>query len=132
MKAISDASATVTLPDGLVWADELTWIATQYQTEYSIAGALVVDMGTRLAGRPITMTGTETTTWISRADLETLREMASQPGAVCTLTLGAAQHQVMFRLQDEAIEAAPVIAWSEMDGDDWYALTALRLMSVTV
>lgn len=130
MKTIGDGETEITLPDGLVWQDELTWIATQYQAEYSIGGALIVDIGTRLAGRPITLTGQETTAWISRADLMALRDLASRPGAVLTLTLGADAYQVMFRLQEAAIEAEPVVAWAEIAADDWYVLTALRLMVV--
>ena len=47
--------ATIQIPRGLVWVDEHDWTPVESATEYSITGALLVDAGTRLAGRPITL-----------------------------------------------------------------------------
>ena len=56
------------LPSGLVWTDELTWTPVVQSSEYSLTGALLLEISTQLAGRPITLTGQasgrEYTAWI--------------------------------------------------------------------
>ena len=45
----------LTLPGDLIWIDEFQWNPVERATEYAVTGALVVDVGERLAGRPITL-----------------------------------------------------------------------------
>ena len=43
------------LPAGMIWQDEFDWSPALSAQEYSLTGALVIDAGTRQAGRPITL-----------------------------------------------------------------------------
>lgn len=127
---ISDTVTTVSLPDDLQWTDEYAWSAVEQTTEYSVTGALVVDVAERVAGRPVTLVSGDQV-WVSRATLDQLLTLANQPGKVMSLTLADDRvFQVMFRLHAGAgIDARPVLFSAPMAAGDWYTLT-LNLMEV--
>lgn len=127
---LTDTVTTVVLPDDLEWSDEYAWSAVEQATEYSVTGALVVDVAQRVAGRPLTLVSGDQV-WVSRAVLDQLRALADAPGKVMTLTLVDARvFSVMFRLHSGAgIEARPVRFAAPMVDADWYTLT-LNLMEV--
>jgi hypothetical protein len=106
---------TATLSDRLQWSDEYDWSPVEQSTEYSTAGALLVDVGLMLAGRPITLQGAETAAWISRALCDTLAAWAALPGITLTLTLRGVAHQVMFDHAQKGFEAKPI--WRLSDGE---------------
>lgn len=119
-------TVVATLPRGMVWADELDWLATQQTAEYSTTGALLLDAGTRQAGRPITLAAADDAGWITRAALLSLR--ALDPLATYTLTLsGGATHTVRFAPGGEPITAHPV-GRPELPGAATYYVATLRLI----
>lgn len=131
----------LTLPDGLAWSDEFAWSATAQATDYSLTGALIVEVSTRQAGRPITLIGQSSgrahTAWITRADLLTLRALLETAGAEHTLTLHDARTFSVIARHDGAgpLEAEPLPKVASFlpanpDDDDWYVLKALRLLEV--
>lgn len=83
----SGGGSVLALPNGLRWLDEYHWSPVVAEVGYSLTGALVLEHGQRLAGRPITLTGGATWAWITRAQLELLRASMMQASAVYTLTL---------------------------------------------
>ena len=87
---------TAHLSDRLHWADEFDWSPVDQATGYSTRGALLVDVGLKLAGQPITLDGTSTNTWISRALCDTLKAWAALPGAQFDLVLRGITHPVIF------------------------------------
>ncbi len=127
---LGDGVTSITLPDDLEWSDEYAWSAVEQSAEYGVTGALVVDVGARLKGRPITLTGRDYA-WVTRATLELLRALANTPGLALTLTLADARaFNVMFRLQDgPGVEAAAVRFAAPMAADDVYTIT-LNLMEI--
>jgi hypothetical protein len=59
-----------------------------------------------------------------------LRSWAAVAGREMTLTLRGASYQVIFRHQDgAAIEAEPIVHYSDVDGADSYKIT-LRFMEI--
>ena len=72
---------TATLSDRLQWSDEFDWSPVEQATAYSTTGALLVDVAVKQAGQPITLEGTDTNAWISRALCSTLKAWAALPGA---------------------------------------------------
>lgn len=50
-------ATTLALPDTLAWSDELDWTPQVQSSEYSLTGALIVETATKLAGRPIELSG---------------------------------------------------------------------------
>lgn len=127
---LTDGVSPLTLPDDLQWTDEYAWQPIDQTAEYSVTGALIIDVGARQAGRPITLSSGGDV-WITRADVDVLRAWASTPGQTLTLTLADARvFAVAFRHQDApALEAEPVLFMAPMDAGDWYVLT-LKLMEI--
>lgn len=104
-----------TLSDRLQWTDEYDWSPVEQSTEYSTSGAMLVDVGLKLAGRPITLEGTDTAAWINRATCDTLQAWAKLPGIELTLVVRGMAHTVMFDHAKKAFSARPI--WKLLDGE---------------
>ena len=105
---LSHAGTTLALSDRLAWTDEFGWSPVEQSTEYSTTGALLVHVATKLAGRPITLEGKETATWISRATCQALEAWAALPGAEFELVLRGVPRVVIFDQARTGFEAAPL------------------------
>lgn len=78
----------IQIPRGMVWSDEFDWNPREASSEFSIGGALLLDVAVRLAGQPITLTGDDDAGWIPRSRLIELHALcAEQPDATHLLTL---------------------------------------------
>ena len=106
---------TAHLSDRLHWADEFDWSPVDQATGYSTRGALLVDVALKLAGQPITLDGTSTNTWISRALCDTLKAWAALPGIQLDLVLRGETHQVIFDHAKGGFSAQPI--WMLLDGE---------------
>lgn len=106
---------TATLSDRLQWSDEFDWSPVEQATAYSTTGALLVDVGLKLAGQPITLDGTDTNAWISRALCSTLQAWAALPGIQLDLVLRGETHQVIFDHAKGGFTAQPI--WKLLDGE---------------
>ena len=68
-----DTGETLALPADLQWQDEMDWNAVaQAAPQRTLSGALVIQQGTKLNGRPVTLAGDWA--WHRRSDLLRLRE----------------------------------------------------------
>ncbi|HCA6600448.1 TPA: hypothetical protein MX174_006696, partial [Pseudomonas aeruginosa] len=98
----------VELGDQFEWVDEFTWDAVAQEQERSLTGALLVQEGTKLHGRPITLRsggGVWTPLWVVR-QLEVLRDQRLR---VMPLVLpDGREFSVIFNRADGApLEAEP-------------------------
>lgn len=127
----------MTLPAGLVWIDEFDWTPVQQSSEYSLSGALMVHSATKLAGRPITLSGqtdgAHHTAWISRTHLLTLKSALDMAGATFTLTLHDARSFTVAA--NGPIKATPLPVYRSLlpadpDDDFWYRLIEIPLIEV--
>ena len=117
------------IPRGMVWVDEHDWIAVAKDTEYSITGALLVDVGVMQAGRPITLSAETDAGWIARSALQQLRALAADPLATYTLTLADGRTFTVMFAGDQPIEATPV-ARPELPADTHPYVATVRLIEV--
>ena len=106
---------TVPLEDGFLWSDEFDWSPVEQATAYSTTGALLVDVAVKQAGQPITLEGTDTNAWISRALCSTLQAWAALPGIQLDLVLRGETHRVMFDHAKGGFSAQPI--WKLLDGE---------------
>ncbi len=122
---------TLTLPDALNWADEYTWSPVQQSKQYTTTGALLIEEATKQSGRPITLEGSEDTTWCTRALVDQLHAWAQTAGIVLTLVLRGVAHQVTFDHERTALQGLPVIFYEDgsIASDDWYVPT-LRFLEL--
>lgn len=129
---LADSGTTLTLHPDLLWNDEHDWHPVEQTTERSITGALIVQSAARQYGRPITLQPEDDgSAWMTQGSLDALRNWAAVPGKVMTLTMRGIARQVMFRHQDGAVAASPVVHYSDVLSGDYYRIT-LRFMEVTV
>ena len=120
----------IQIPRGLVWADEFAWHPVLREAEYSITGALLLDASTRLAGRPITLQGSEDAGWLPRTTLLALYALAENASATHALTLADGRtYTVTFAAGDTPIEAAP-LARPELPPAAWPYIATIRLIEV--
>lgn len=129
MITLDDETTRLVLPAGLLWPDEFTWRAVEQSVTPTLTGALVVEVATRQAGRPITLKSGADFAWITRADLDRLNLWADVPGQILTLTLRDRARAVIFRHQDGAIEAEALLHKDQPALTDYYQVT-LRLMEI--
>lgn len=124
-------TTTLDLPEDLFWNDENSWHPVEQAVQRSITGALIVSSAARQAGRPITLAPEDDrSAWMDRAMLETLRSWAAVPGRTMALTLRGVTRNVIFRHHDGvAVEARPLIHYSDVQPDDFYLVT-LRFMEI--
>ena len=105
---------TAHLSDRLHWADEFDWSPVEPATSYSTTGAFLVDVSLKQAGQPITLEGTDTNAWISRALCSTLKAWAALPGAQFDLVLRGITHPVIFDHAQGGFSAQAI--WRLADG----------------
>jgi hypothetical protein len=128
---LSDGQTTINLNPDLIWSDEFGWHPVEQKVERTITGALIAQSQRRVGGRPITLESeTDNSGWMRRETIEQLRNWAAEPGQNLVLTLHSVPRNVVFRHQDApALDARPVVHFSEMEGTDFYRAT-LRLMEI--
>lgn len=115
-------STTLTLPDTLSWPDEFAWVAVQERREYSITGALIIEVATRQAGRTITLEGGENRAWLQRSDVLQLQAWAQLQAASFTLALRGTNYTVKFDQVETPIEARPVFDEADPAATDFYVV----------
>lgn len=124
-------SVTLTLPDALNWSDEYAWSPVMQTTTKTTTGALIIEVATQQAGRPITLEGSDDSTWCTRAMVDTLRAWATTPGLILSLTLRGTERSVMFDHERAALQGLPVIFYADgsISPDDFYYPT-LRFLEL--
>ena len=113
----------------MVWTDEFNWPVVTKRTEYSLSGALIVDSGMRLAGRPITLAGKADGGWITRATVDALRVLASALPGQYVLTLADGRSFNVIFAADDPIRAEQVVDLSD-PGADWWYIATVKLIEV--
>ncbi len=130
MITLSDGTDTIELHKDLLWSDETNWNPVQQTATRTLTGALVVQTGTMLAGRPITLEPEDDRSApTSREVVDALRNWAAVPGKEMVLTLGGQTYDVIFRHQDGGFEARKWIHYDDVLPEDIY-LIVVRLMEI--
>ncbi len=127
MISLTYSGSTLQLPDRLIWTDEYAWSPVASEVRWGTSGALHVHVGTRQAGRPITLDGRNSAAWITRAQCDQLNAWAALPGAAFDLVLRGSARSVLFL----EFQADPI--WRLLDGEhtaDLQYLPFFRFMEV--
>lgn len=109
----------VTLPADLAWPDRYAWQAVEVSTEYSLTGALLVQISKKLAGRPITLQGADNRAWATRATVEAVKALQAVAGAEYTLSLEGGSYTVVI----VSVEADPLWDLAPAAETDYCAMT---------
>lgn len=128
---LTRGATVLELPYDMQWTDEFDWHPVQQAAEYSTTGALIIDVGTRQAGRPITLEGGDSFAWVARSACDQLRAWAALPGEVFTLQLRGVSRAVVFDHARGAFEARPLVGLAEEAiSPDMYYVPRLRFLEV--
>ncbi len=122
----------IELSHDLLWTDEHEWTPVVAAKEYSLTGALLLEYGTRQAGRPISLQPPDNSmAWHTREIADKLRIWASVPGQQFRLTLDDGRvFNVVFRHEEPpALEAEPVRQMATYTADDYW-LVKLKFTEV--
>lgn len=119
-------SETVLLEDGFLWSDEFDWKPKEQSQQYAVDGSLIVQEGTKLSGRPITLTAGDGQGWIKRRHLRTLMAwsaLSEQFTLQFEYLHDIRSFNVIFNHEAGAVEAKPVLEHPTVSEDDFYAVT---------
>lgn len=124
-----DDNSIIELPQDLYWSDEFDWAdLAQSSPVYTLAGAVVLQQGTKQAGRPITLTGVWV--WLKRSDYATLQTWSAVPELEMELThYDGRVFNVCFRNHDQAIACEPVVYRTPENPSDQYT-GSINLMTI--
>lgn len=116
---------SIALDPDLFWSDEFEWASTEQSISRSCTGAMIIHVGSRIGGRPITLQPEDSNSgWMTRADMAQIQGWANTPGQVMTLTIRGTAYPVMFRHHDGSpFEARPVVHYADPENTDWLLLT---------
>lgn len=116
----------VSIPAGLVWIDEFDWADAVHEFTHGITGALLVDAGQRLAGRPITLQGEDDSGWIERSVLASIQAKAGAAGVTYTFTHDDGRS---FSVLIMEISASPAVRVEDPPAD-WPYIATIRMIEV--
>ena len=129
MITLTYQTTTITLHEDMLWQDEFAWNPVEQKTERTLTGALIVEYGTKLAGRPITLQSEENTGWLPLTTINTLKTWSAVAGREMVLNIRGVTFNVIFRHSDGAVDASPVVRFNSPDAADFYTAT-IRLMEI--
>jgi hypothetical protein len=114
----------------LLWIDEHLWTPAITSVSYLLTGALLIESATRQSGRPITLQAPDDMGWVTRALVDQLYALAAEPDRTFELRLvNGRSFSVMFRHQDQALEAAPVLGFGGLAPESRWRVV-IRLMEI--
>jgi hypothetical protein len=120
----------VTLGGSLQWTDQFTYTPVAQSTRRTLGGGLAIFSKALLAGRPITLTGTEDSGWITKAMLDSLVARAAVAGAVYSFNFHGQEFSVVFRHDDApAVDFQPLQPKAVYSSGDYFTGT-LKLLTV--
>lgn len=117
---LTNGATTLTLAanaargDDFTWPDEFAWTAVQTTTSFSWTGALMIDRGIKLAGRPITLQGGDTWGWIARATVQQLQAWADAGATGMVLSYRGSNYTVEFDTERGApVDVQPLVDFAD-------------------
>lgn len=99
----------VALPYGLLWTNEHDWSPIEQSTDYGLTGAQIVQRGTKLTGRPMTLAGDTDRAWITQATLDALKALLPTASPMTVILPDGRTFSVIWDHNGPPISAKPLI-----------------------
>lgn len=136
MKLIDQVTlAELLLPNDLLWSDEFDWAPVEATNTYTLTGSLIIEQGTKQAGRSIVLTAEADMAWVTRTTVQTLRNWAAIAGRQFKLVFqypsDTRQFFVVFNHASEPVSASPVKGFPGHADGDWFRVS-LKFLEVEV
>lgn len=136
LQRLTDTGLTVveeiSLPNDLLWTDEFSWNAVVRKSEYSLTGALLVQVARKLMGRPISLSPPDQEmAWVDRSTAEKLIAWGDLTILRMRLVLeypeDTRQFIVSFADGDGPVSAKPVRGFpGHSDSDEFQVTLSLK------
>lgn len=127
---LTNGATVLTLPERMLWTDEFAWAPVTVSSSYSAGGALLINRGVKLTGRPITLVGDPNGEWMDRATALTLLSWVAISGGQFTLSYRSVNYTVAFSPNAVPLEVTPVIDYTDpAPSDRCYATIRLIVVS---
>jgi hypothetical protein len=116
----------ISLSNDMLWSNEFDWAPVASTNTYTLTGALIIEQGTKQAGRAITLTADPEMAWVTRATLELLRAAAAIQYRKFTLTLeyptDTRAFTVIFDNTSGPVKATPAKGFPGHKAGDWFRI----------
>ncbi|MBF0427189.1 MAG: hypothetical protein HQL66_15360 [Magnetococcales bacterium] len=89
--------AGLPLPDSIQWQDQFEHTQVWQKSLHLLDGSEALFARPYIGGRPITLAALPDVTWLDLTTVETLHELAAQPGAILPLVWWDRTFRVIFR-----------------------------------
>lgn len=122
----------IVLPPELLWTDEFDWSPVEVTTEFSVSGALLMQKGTKLAGRPITLKSpAKDSGWIDRIVMADLLSWSGTASKKMRLYLEKPNDTRNFVVEfgNDPVKASPVKGFANHEDDEPYTVE-IKLIQV--
>ncbi len=120
----------IPLPADLEWQDEYSQSLVKSTSRHGMTGALIIQQGLAQSGRPMTLFGGPSGSWIKKSTLDLLRAKVETPSLEMTLDYKGTSMQVMFSRDTQSpVNARTVSRTQDNDGDPLYTVI-IKLIEV--
>ena len=117
---------TIALPADMHWEDEFSWSPTSMKADRSITGSFIVQVGTKVGGRRITLRAGDDTAWVTREVLDRLKSLQRDLSApVFTLVMadGRGYNVAFDETSGPAITAVAKQPGKAPEATDYFVVT---------
>jgi hypothetical protein len=94
----------IELSEDLQWADRHKWSPVVQNTSHAVDGSLIVEVGTMLSGRKISLVGDSSVGWMGKTQVDALYAKAVVAGLVMSLVFRGQTYSVMFNHEQGALD----------------------------
>lgn len=120
----------LTLSNDLMWNSQYNWSPVVQTVSYAIDGTMIVEAGTKMKGRPVSLVGGSNFGWMQRSLIDLLYAKAVTAGLTMTLNYKGQTHTVMFDHERGALDLALALPYSEYATNDWIQVSAINFITV--
>lgn len=120
----------ISLPTALWW-DEFNYSAIKQSKTETPSGHVILQRGAMLEGRPIELTGSATTTWLTRSELQSIVALFNDPEPL-TLSYRGTTYTVKVALHESDYFVAKPLRQNRdaLSASGMYYIETLKLIEV--
>lgn len=120
----------LTLSNDLMWNSQYNWSPVVQTVSYAIDGTMIVEAGTKMKGRPVSLTGGSNFGWMQRSLIDQIYAKAVVAGLTMTLVYKGTSLTVMFDHERGALDLALALPYSEYASNDWIQVNSINFITV--
>jgi len=127
---LASSTTSMTLPNELIWLEELSWTFKKVRGERSVGGKMIRTVSTAIGGKPVTLQSPENGLGaVSRSAIQTLQGMVEADLQMVLTFADGSSINVLFRHDPEAIDAHPAMGFTNRVSTERWHVT-IRLQTV--